>query len=365
MRTPARPLHHTDTTANVRPSGATNDRQAFAPSAVRDVIAVACRAPSLHNTQPWQWRLRDDRLELRADRTRQLRVADPDAHSLLVSCGAALVLTDLALRARGWMTRIERLPDPGDPDLVATFDNSLPHRPTETDHALLATAERRSSDRRPFQDRPVPDMLIEAMRRAAGDSGVHAHFPARADESLNLAVAVSWADRVERRDADYLAEMARWLHDPDVHASRNAVDGVPATAIPHVTDGHPRHTDIPLRDFEIGVSGREQIEADVDERPLIAVLLTDSDSAHEHLASGEAMMRVMLEAGRVGLACCPLSQAVDLVAFRSRVQTLMGWTSYPQMMLRIGYPPPDQPTRARSPRRPVDDQLDIVQGPAH
>ena len=43
-------------------------------------------------------------------------------------------------------------------------------------------------------------------------------------------------------------------------------------AIPHVITGHPRHTDLPLRDFEIGMSGQQQIEADVDERPLIAVL---------------------------------------------------------------------------------------------
>lgn len=157
-----------------------------------------------------------------------------------------------------------------------------------------------------------------------------------------------------------MAEMAMWLRDPDAHRLYRDTDGVVAPTIPHVTLGHPRRTDIPLRDFEVGLSGRQQIAADQDERPLIAVLLTQSDSAAGHIAVGESMMRLMLEAHRVGLACCPLSQAVDLLAFRARVQTLMGWTSCPQMMLRIGYAPAESRTRPRSPRRSVDAQLDIA-----
>src|SRR4051795_2558128 len=87
-------------------------------AAVEAAVEVACRPPSIHNTQPWLWVLRAGQLELRADRDRQLRVADPDGHSLLISCGAALHLTELALRGQGWLVRAQRLPDPADPDLL-------------------------------------------------------------------------------------------------------------------------------------------------------------------------------------------------------------------------------------------------------
>lgn len=330
--------------------------EAFDPQLVSRVVAVASRAPSLHNTQPWTWRLHGNRLELRADRNRQLPVADPDGHSLRISCGAALALAELAFAGEGWLLNTERLPDPDQPDLLASLTDPHPHQCTREEGEELAAAARRYSERRPFLPRAVPEDLVEALRTAANAEGVYAHFPARADETLNLAVAVSWADRVERRDAAYIAEMTRWLHDADVHT-----EGVPASAVPHVPAGQPRHTDIPLRDFEVGRSGHEQIQADVDERPLIAVLLTDSDTPREQLAAGESMMRLMLQAERTGLASCPLSQAVDLLAFRARVQTLMGWTSYPQMMLRIGYPPAGLPPPGRSPRRPVVDQLDVVE----
>jgi nitroreductase len=334
--------------AGVRPeAGAINRATAEA------VVRVASRAPSLHNTQPWAWRLDRGRLELRADRERQLHVADPDGHSLRISCGAALALAQIAFAGEGWLVHVERLPDPDDPDLLASFADPRPHPPTAADREQLTAAARRYSERRPFRPDPVPAELVEELRTAAEGRGVHVQFPIREEEKLNLAVAVSWADRVERKDPAYLAEMRRWQQDADVHS-----EGVPAFAIPHVPTGHPRHTDIPLRDFEIGVSGQQQIAADVDERPLIAVLLTDSDTPGEQLAAGEAMLRLMVRAEAAGLASCPLSQAVDLIAFRARVQTLMGWTACPQMMLRIGYPPSDPPSGG-SPRRPIADQLDI------
>jgi nitroreductase len=324
-------------------------------AAIEAVIAAANRAPSIHNTQPWSWQLHPTHLSLRADRDRQLRVADPDGHSMMISCGAALALTELGLRTLGREVSVTRLPDPDDPDLLAEFRLGQPRPATARELQLFAAAQRRQSDRRPFTSEDIASETVEALRAAADGAGVHTDFPVRDEQRVDLAVAVSWADRTEARDPDYLAEMNRWLRESDVHT-----DGVPAGAIPYVPAGQVRHTDVPLRDFEIGVSGRLLIERDVDEKPLIALLLTESDTAAEQLAVGEAMMRLMLEAELLGLGTCPLSQAVDLVAFRSRIRTLMGWQGLPQMMVRVGHPSPGGAQPARTPRRPVADVLDVL-----
>ncbi|MEO6503367.1 MAG: nitroreductase family protein [Jatrophihabitantaceae bacterium] len=328
----------------------------FRRDVLEPVIAIANRAPSIHNTQPWRWQLHADHLSLRAERTRQLRVADPDGHSLMISCGAALALTELGLASLGWEIETSRLPDPSDPDLVAEFRAVRQCQPSTRDLDLLAAAQRRQSDRRPFRKQEIAPEVIEALRDSAAVGGVHADFPMRPEQQVDLAVALGLADRSATEDSEYIAEMNRWIHDSDVHA-----DGVPATAIPHVSADHPRHTDVPLRDFETGVSGRLLIERDVDEQPLIAVLLTDADFAPDQLQAGEAMMRLMLAAELRGLATCPLSQALDLVAFRSRVRVLMGWQGFPQMMLRIGHPA-DTPKGPLTPRRPVADVLDVMPG---
>src|SRR4051794_39294469 len=89
----------------------------FDLASVEAAVTVAIRAPSIYNTQPWRWEFGSDGLDLRADRSRQLAVVDPDGHSLLISCGAALALARYGLRAAGWTVTTTRLPDPADPDL--------------------------------------------------------------------------------------------------------------------------------------------------------------------------------------------------------------------------------------------------------
>lgn len=320
---------------------------------VHAALAVAVRAPSIHNTQPWRWRLDDEALVLLADRTRQLAVADPDGHSLLVSCGASLHLTEVGLLAQGWIVDTS-VAQPDEHDVLARFYPRDRRAPDQGAQELAEAALRRRSDRRPFAHDPIAPALVETLR-AAGDAAAWIDFPHDDDQRVDLAVAVSWADRVERHDEAYVAEMQAWLRDPDVHLLD---DGVPLTAVPHVPAGHPRHTDVPLRDFEVGVTGAQLIARDVDERPLIAVVFTESDTARDHLEAGRVMMRLMLEAERAGLSSCPLSQAVDFAAFRTRLQGLMGWVGYPQIMIRIGYPGGPSSDLARTPRRPPEAVLE-------
>lgn len=321
---------------------------------VASIVAVARRAPSIHNTQPWQWLLRGQDVEVRADRDRQLHVADPDGHSLLISCGAALTLTQIAMRAQGWQIDTQRWPDAGDRDLLARIHVIGRADPDARSVAEAEAAQRRRSERRPFGGGAISESTIEQLRRVAAGPGVFAHFPSRQDEMLDLAVAVSHADRSQRDDPAYAAEMARW-----VRAADEPAEGVPVTSVPHVPSGEPRHTDIPLRDFEIGMSGAQLIETGVDERPLIAVIFTPSDSEEEQLRAGEAMMRLMIAAEMAGISSCALSQSIDMLAFRERLRTLMAWNDYPQMMLRLGPRPAGEPAPL-APRRPVDDVLTVA-----
>lgn len=322
-------------------------------AAVESAVASACRAPSIHNTQPWRWTLHDAVLDVRADRSRQLHVADRDGHSLLISCGAAAELTELALHAQGWAVQTSLMPDPADPDLLCRLRLVTRSEPNLTTVAELDAAGERRSERRAFGAEPVPAEVIERLRGACASPGVYAHFPSRANESLDLAVAISNADRSQRDDPAYAAEMAKWTHRDDL--SR---DGVPASVIPQVAAGAPRHTDIPLRDFEAGIPGAQLITPDIDERPLIAVIFTESDDELQRLRAGQAMMRLMIRAELDGIASCPLSQSVDLLSFRSQLRTLMSWTGHPQMMLRLGQKPTDPPAPL-TPRRSVDEVLTI------
>ena len=82
----------------------------------RELVHMACRAPSIHNTQPWAWRLAGaDTIELYADRRRQLAQIDPEGRALAISCGAALHHLVVAAEGFGLVAETHLLPLPATP----------------------------------------------------------------------------------------------------------------------------------------------------------------------------------------------------------------------------------------------------------
>jgi hypothetical protein len=327
---------------------------------VERAIALATRAPSIHNSQPWRFVLTADALELWADRRRQLATADLDGRALLVSCGGALHLVCLRFAAQGWRTMTERLPDLAEPDMLARVRFIGRRTANLRVQEMAAAAARRHTERRPFSPDPVSPELLSSLCATVDDPGVYAHSVRRPDERLDLAVAVSWADGLEAGDAAFQAELARWVR-PD---ARVADDGVPTTAVPHVPAGQPRHTEVPVRDFEVGTPGGQELaggaeEQDVDEQPAYLVLFSRDDDAATRLRSGEAYARLSVEAERLGLASSPITQALDVPGVRSRLQTLMSWPDHPQMILRVGWPPAGDSAPPTA-RRPIAAVLTVT-----
>jgi hypothetical protein len=58
---------------------------------IEDCIRSATTAPSLHNSQPWLFRIGAGVIDVYADRRRQLEVLDPTGRELLISVGAAVL----------------------------------------------------------------------------------------------------------------------------------------------------------------------------------------------------------------------------------------------------------------------------------
>ncbi|HEY6746401.1 MAG TPA: hypothetical protein VI357_11870 [Mycobacteriales bacterium] len=328
------------------------ETHAPARSDVERAVRFGVRAPSIHNTQPWRWLYRDGVLELHADRTRQLPALDPDGRAVVLSCGAALELARLGFAAAGWRTEVDRMPDPARPDLMARI---RPVGRSDVDPATVEraeAAERRRTDRRPFRPEPIPAETVNALLAVAVERDVYAYAVQRAEEKLDLAVVFSWADSVELSDPAYRAELAHWMRYPDA----NAPDGVPASAVPHVAAGEPRHTDVPVRDFEAGITGGQDLTEVIDERPLYLVVFTITDDPKARLLAGEAYARISVEAERLGLASSAMTQAVDLPAVRERFRALMDWPDHPQMVLRLGRPQPGA-TPPPTGRRPLSAVL--------
>src|SRR5690349_25066049 len=133
----------------------TDATQAPTRPEVERAVSFGVRAPSIHNTQPWRWVYRSGVLELYADRSRQLPALDPDGRSVLLSCGAALELARLGFAASGWRTEVDRLPDAGEPDLLARIRPVAREAVDGSGVARAEAAERRHTGGCPVLPEPA------------------------------------------------------------------------------------------------------------------------------------------------------------------------------------------------------------------
>ena len=76
---------------------------------IEDAVRLACRAPSLYNSQPWLWVADGGRLELFLDPSRVLQT-DRSTREAHISCGAALDHLRVAMAGAGWLATVDRFP---------------------------------------------------------------------------------------------------------------------------------------------------------------------------------------------------------------------------------------------------------------
>ena len=311
---------------------------------VHAALALAVRAPSVHNTQPWRWRIGESTIHLHADQDRRLTETDPDGRDLLLSCGAALHHLRVGAAALGWRAEVRRLPDPADPDHLAAVALRR-HQPGQDEIALAAAIPRRRTDRRRHSAWTVPDSAVRAMAQTAADEGVIAREavgPAR----YHLARAVADAARRHLADPAYRVEVGAWS------GRRFSTEGVPAVNTPPPDPAPGALPGRPFADPQLAQPPGAKAE---DDETVLLVLSTASDDRMSRLRAGEATSAVLLTATGLGLASCPLTEPLEVSDARRRVQDRVTGGAVPQMVLRIGWAPVNADPLPATPRRPLSD----------
>lgn len=301
-----------------------------------ELIKAAIAAPSSHNTQPWQFRVADETIELWADRTRALPVNDPYDRELTISCGAALLNLRVAAAALGMAAAI-RL-DSDHYDHLATV--CLGKGEVETALAGLAPAiSERFSTREAFVDGALPDALPEELDAAVGREGARLHQVGDEDRSV-LAELIAEGDRIQFSNPSWRRELASWMHP------RRDRDGLAMS--PWVAP----ISRLVVRSFDMGNKVGQADEDLARNAPALLVISTADDGQSSWLASGQALERALLLAATVGVQAGYLNQPCQVEQLRGRLADLVCPGRSAQVMMRLGFA---EPPSHRAPRREVND----------
>ncbi len=334
--------------------------------ASEDLIALvgsAARAPSLHNSQPWRFRLRENAVELYSDPERMIPLVDPDGREMLISCGAALYGLRLGLRRLGYLPVTELMPDsvrlggtrPSTaPCLLARIRPGGLARPSRDELSMISALPHRHTHRGPFGPGRVPQRLLDALVEDAAAEGAELILLS-GPQATKLARLTESARRQQAASQRFQAEERNWARPP----GSTSRDGIPARARPGAgpvspmrrrPGEEPAHQRLAPRDF--GSPG--DLTPDGPLPSATAVLATAGDTPADWLQAGQALHRLLLRAATRWVFASLHSQALESPRLRAHVQDDLGLRAMPQLLLQFGR----ANTAAATPRRPVTDVIE-------
>jgi nitroreductase len=305
-----------------------------------EAATVAGRAPSIHNTQPWQWRVDSGAMQLWAVPERQVRTTDPEGRMAAISCGAALHHARVALTALGYTAQVTRLPDPQQPGLLAVValgEARVPSPQAMRDYQAISL---RITDRRPIGPDPLRPEPLQKIAEAARVHGEHLHVLHR-DQVIELASAASYAQQTENADQELREELGYWV------SGEREGTGIPAANLA----AEPPQTTVPVRDF--GRTGTLPTNPGHDRMASYALLYSDTDDPLAWLMAGEGMSAAWLTATELGIGVMPLSAVVEVPATRERLREMLTPGSHPHLVLRLGLADAQIPMPPHTPRLPA------------
>jgi nitroreductase len=289
---------------------------------IHTALSLATRAPSIHDSQPWLWRVGAGSLHLYADADWRGPRTDAEGRDVLLSCGASLHHCVVALAALGWRAKVKRLPDAAEPEHLADLE-LYPHPASALDVALAAAIPRQRNDWRPYSSWPVSAADLALIGARTAGAGVTTRRVETVREVQHVVAQAIWRHRAGN---DHVGESAP-------HSER------------HVTFADGPHWNTTTPDNEGAADSA-----------VVLALGTKDDSWLARLRAGEAMSVVLLSATALGLASCPLTESLESAEVRHTMHAnLFSIVGVPQILLRLGWPPVDADPLPSTPRRPLTD----------
>lgn len=312
----------------------------------RDLIRYATLAANSHNTQPWLFRVGDNRVDILPDFSRRTPAVDPDDHHVFISLGCAAENFALASAASGQPCAVRF--DPARGGSVAIVQSvGAPSR------AMLRDAiPRRQSTRAVYDGRPVAPAQLRMLERAATEPGVGLVLLTDRPKMAQVRDLVLAGNSAQMADPAFLRELKHWMRFTPKRALETG-DGLftATTGNPIV----PEWVGGVLLDHAFDAATENaKYAAQIDSSAGLAVFVAaQADPAH-WVAVGRASQRFALQATALGLKLAMVNQPVEVARLRPELARLIGATGQrPDLVIRFGH----GPTLPFSARRPVDAVL--------
>jgi hypothetical protein len=309
---------------------------------LEDFVRMASLAANSHNTQPWKFRLDDDRVIVLPDFARRTDIVDPDNHHLYIGLGCATENLIIAAKANG------RSAEPSiETGSETTINISLKSGPVE-DTPLYEAIPFRQSTRSEYDGQPISASDISLLEAAAQEDGVSVLIFTESSDREAILEFVVEGNNAQMDDPAFVAELLDWIKfTPDqalethdglfIATSGNPV--VPAWLAERMFDT-----------FFQTDSENDKYSNQIRSSAGIAVFLGDKEDPEHWIKVGRSFQRFALQSTTLGIRNAHVNQPIEVPAVRPEFANWLGLPgSRPDLIVRFGR----APALPMSLRRPV------------
>jgi nitroreductase len=312
----------------------------------RELVRQATLAASSHNTQPWKFRIEQDRIVILPDFSRRCPVVDADDSHLFKSLGCAAENIVHAAAAQGFSADVRF--DAAADGIVVLLNRDATARATDLSRAIPGRqCVKATYDGTPVDSAEI-DVLVDAGRRASVRTIV------LTSDAQKDAVAdyVNRGNAVQLTDPAFRDELVSWIRFNPAQALRSG-DGLAGR-----TSGQP-----PLPGWVakaivgLVITPKAQAKSDaggIASAAGVAVFVSSRDDKAAWVDVGRAYERFALQATVLGIRSAFINQPIEVRELRPELESWLGLEGeHALLMVRFGH----GPTAPFSLRRPLDEVI--------
>ena len=311
--------------------------QGSAEEKMKFLVKYAILAPSVRNSQPWNFKIGKDEIQLHLDRSRSKRTSDPQLRELIISCGAALQHLRVAARRFGLNLNVETFPD-GAEGVLAVIRLGTKKPADENDAIMFYAIHKWLNTPQPFRaKKKIPSALLEEFQELATTDKTWLYVAKGSAGRDTLAGLIAEGDLTLKKSQEQkpgkteaAAQLSRRRKDKGGIMKMDVGKGAG-----HIASYIGSFLSRPFAGkSEISKSQKALSESE----PVLVVLGTHEDTPEAWLAAGQTLASILLRGLSVGVRASFLNQPVQLPELRERLKADLKLSGHPQMLLRMGFP---------------------------
>ncbi|MFA7653672.1 MAG: hypothetical protein WCX97_01345 [Candidatus Magasanikbacteria bacterium] len=301
------------------------------------ILRYAILAPSAHNTQPWCFKIIDNKILVYINQNRALGVSDIVRRQTYESIGACLTNLQCALCHFGFKNNLDyhidsAVDDNNHRQLVATIFIGDECESSCEIKRFFTFIQKRHSAKLAYLPDKLSDENMGIMQTLVADkSGINLHFFSGADVIKNFSQIVALGTIEAFNNKEFCRELSEWVRPSWTKRG----DGMPASTvgIPFILSGLVPFV---IAHFNTGKMQARDVAVLVKNTPTVGIISVDHETPLAWIQVGEGYQLLSLFLTSIGFDNAPMGAPIESDAAKYELKISAGITGYPAIFFRIG-----------------------------